>query len=156
MGNVFFLFLFWNMFISCYVNTRSIRLGPGATQSGSVRGGRAQQGRRTTGTVTRARGPSRAMIAVSFTLNHHNRLVMKDSNTLLVGLGAAATALGAYKLWQKHSSSAHPLPPSPTSYPLIGHLLSMPTSEEHVGFVEIGKQLNSLFRLQLWNLEDSC
>jgi hypothetical protein len=74
---------------------------------------------------------------------------MKDSDTLLVGLGAAAGALAAYKLWQKHTSSAHPLPPSPPSYPLIGNLLSMPTSEEHVGFVEIGKELNSRFRIEV-------
>jgi hypothetical protein len=69
---------------------------------------------------------------------------MIDSKGLLVGFGAAAGALAAYNIWQKHTSPALPLPPSPTSYPIIGHLLSMPTKDEYLGFVEIGKQLNSM------------
>ncbi|CAE6413849.1 unnamed protein product [Rhizoctonia solani] len=39
--------------------------------------------------------------------------------------------------------SKPPLPPSPRSYPLIGHLFSMPKSNEHLGFIELGKQLKT-------------
>ncbi|CAE6466094.1 unnamed protein product [Rhizoctonia solani] len=44
--------------------------------------------------------------------------------------------------------SGPPLPPSPRSYPLIGHLLSMPRNNEHLGFTELGKKLKTnLFSL---------
>ncbi|KAF8596888.1 hypothetical protein BDV93DRAFT_406162, partial [Ceratobasidium sp. AG-I] len=43
------------------------------------------------------------------------------------------------------------LPPSPKSYPLVGHLFSMPTEFEHLGFAEIGKQLDSeIFSLSIF------
>ncbi|KAG9092234.1 hypothetical protein FS749_015902 [Ceratobasidium sp. UAMH 11750] len=58
------------------------------------------------------------------------------------GLGTIASVAAGYALWYK-DSSPYPLPPSPKYYPLIGNLLSVPTRDEHVGFVEIGKQLNS-------------
>jgi hypothetical protein len=68
---------------------------------------------------------------------------MRDSSTLLVGLGAGASVITAYKLWQRYASPQFPLPPSPKYYPLIGNLLSMPQNNEHLGFIELGKQLNS-------------
>jgi hypothetical protein len=68
---------------------------------------------------------------------------MNGSNALLNGLYDSVGALAAYQLWQKYNSSTYPLPPSSTSYPLLGNLLSMPTKDEHVGFMEIEKQLNS-------------
>ncbi|KAG8710941.1 hypothetical protein FRC08_016524 [Ceratobasidium sp. 394] len=36
-----------------------------------------------------------------------------------------------------------PLPPSPAAHPLLGHLLSLPSSNQHVAYRDIGKQLNS-------------
>ncbi|KAG8716390.1 hypothetical protein FRC08_009523 [Ceratobasidium sp. 394] len=36
-----------------------------------------------------------------------------------------------------------PLPPSPAAHPLLGHLLSLPSSNQHIAYRDIGKQLNS-------------
>lgn len=35
--------------------------------------------------------------------------------------------------------SEPPLPPGPRAYPLIEHLLSIPQSNAHLGFIELGK-----------------
>ncbi|KAG9080012.1 hypothetical protein FRC06_007183, partial [Ceratobasidium sp. 370] len=44
-------------------------------------------------------------------------------------------------IW-KHGASL-PLPPSPASHPLFGHLLSFPSSNQHIAYRDIGKQLKS-------------
>ncbi|QRV85542.1 cytochrome P450 family protein [Ceratobasidium sp. AG-Ba] len=67
-------------------------------------------------------------------------------------LGSLFVVLGAalLRLWRKRRVNL-PLPPSPTSYPVIGHLLSIPTRDEHLGFVELGKQLKSdIFSLNVF------
>ncbi|KAG8751576.1 hypothetical protein FRC12_012385 [Ceratobasidium sp. 428] len=42
-----------------------------------------------------------------------------------------------------HKKRSNPLPPSPVLYPVIGHLLSVPTQDEYLAFTKIGRQLNS-------------
>jgi hypothetical protein len=64
-----------------------------------------------------------------------------ESHNFLVGLGATAGTILALLLWPRRRSSMLPLPKCPKSYPLIGNLLSMPQREEHLGFIELGKQL---------------
>ncbi|KAF8685522.1 cytochrome P450 [Rhizoctonia solani] len=65
-------------------------------------------------------------------------------NILAIGLGLA---LLLHML--KRRASTCPLPPSVQSYPLIGHLFSAPTSNDHLGFIEIGNRLKtSIFTLK--------
>ncbi|KAG9088142.1 hypothetical protein FRC06_002218, partial [Ceratobasidium sp. 370] len=71
-----------------------------------------------------------------------NGPLMSAAYPLLNSLGVIAGITVVYKLWYKHTSQ-YPLPPSPRRYPLIGHLLSVPVRDEAIGFLEIGKQLNS-------------
>ncbi|CAE6492252.1 unnamed protein product [Rhizoctonia solani] len=59
---------------------------------------------------------------------------------LLFGL-TAATGLIAYKLYKDRKTYELSLPPSPKSYPIIGHLLSTPTQYEHLEFMKIGEEL---------------
>ncbi|CAE7210631.1 unnamed protein product [Rhizoctonia solani] len=54
-----------------------------------------------------------------------------------------ASSLLAYKLYKDTHGDQLSLPPSPRSYPLIGHLLSIPTEFEHLGFMRLGEQLES-------------
>ncbi|CAE6466013.1 unnamed protein product [Rhizoctonia solani] len=61
-----------------------------------------------------------------------------DPLNLSISLGAA---LLLYLLVRRAHS--HPLPPSPRSYPLVGHIFSIPTSNEHLGFIELGNQLKT-------------
>ncbi|KAH7311787.1 cytochrome P450 [Rhizoctonia solani] len=67
---------------------------------------------------------------------------LKNSlNILGITLGAA---LSLHLLVRRVIQfSKPPLPPSPISYPFIGHLLSMPKSNEHLGYIELGKQLDT-------------
>ncbi|KAF8604532.1 cytochrome P450 [Ceratobasidium sp. AG-I] len=76
-----------------------------------------------------------------------NQQFLVLSSTLLGGLVA-------YKVWKSQSSVAKsPLPPSPTSYPIIGHLLSMPKEFEHLGFMELGQQLGTnIFSLSVFGM----
>ncbi|CAE6404443.1 hypothetical protein ACGC1H_002047 [Rhizoctonia solani] len=78
---------------------------------------------------------------------------MSDLNHLLKALGitlGAALSLGLL-VQQVLESSKPPLPPSPRSYPFIGHLLSMPQSNQHLGFIKLGKQLKSdIFSLRVF------
>ncbi|KAJ1307183.1 hypothetical protein OPQ81_001299 [Rhizoctonia solani] len=61
---------------------------------------------------------------------------------LLIGL-TIATSLLAYKLYKDKEGHKLGLPPSPRSYPLIAHLLSIPSEFEHLGFMQLGEQLGS-------------
>ncbi|CAE6348493.1 unnamed protein product [Rhizoctonia solani] len=61
---------------------------------------------------------------------------------LLVGL-TVASGLMAYKLYKGKQGYELGLPPSPRSYPLLGHLLSIPNEYEHLGFMRLGEQLGS-------------
>ncbi|KAF8593409.1 cytochrome P450 [Ceratobasidium sp. AG-I] len=60
-----------------------------------------------------------------------------------VSLGTLSIGLLAYKLWEMQTSRKVQLPPSPKAFPLVGHLFSMPAESEHLGYIEIGKQLGS-------------
>ncbi|EUC56369.1 cytochrome P450 family protein [Rhizoctonia solani AG-3 Rhs1AP] len=77
---------------------------------------------------------------------------MSDLNHSLKTLGitlGAAVSLGllVQRVLEYYKP---PLPPSPRSYPFIGHLLSMPQSNQHLGFIELGKQLKSdIFSLRV-------
>ncbi|KAF8676960.1 cytochrome P450 family [Rhizoctonia solani] len=68
---------------------------------------------------------------------------MLDSNNVLIALGAACGIGFVTQLLLRLTSTRISLPTSPKWYPLIGHLLSMPQSNEHIGFIELGKQLNT-------------
>ncbi|KAG8727458.1 hypothetical protein FRC11_013135 [Ceratobasidium sp. 423] len=61
---------------------------------------------------------------------------------LLIGL-TLATGLLTYKLYRDQQGNELSLPPSPKSYPLIGHLLSVPKEYEHLGFAQLGEQLGN-------------
>ncbi|KAF8596887.1 cytochrome P450 [Ceratobasidium sp. AG-I] len=66
-----------------------------------------------------------------------------SDHPVLTTLVTLSGGLIAYHLWKAQASRKSLLPPSPQSHPLFGHLLSMPTEFEHLGFAEIGKQLGS-------------
>ncbi|QRW02510.1 cytochrome P450 family protein [Ceratobasidium sp. AG-Ba] len=68
---------------------------------------------------------------------------MGDSVILPGILAAVVAVLGAHYVLRRRNHDPHPLPPSPTTWPLIGNLLSMPTENEHVGFMQLSEQLNS-------------
>ncbi|KDN35143.1 hypothetical protein RSAG8_11831, partial [Rhizoctonia solani AG-8 WAC10335] len=61
---------------------------------------------------------------------------------LLIGL-TVASGLLAYKFYKDKHGNQPSLPPGPRSYPLIGHLLSIPSEFEHLGFMRLGEQLGS-------------
>ncbi|QRV97076.1 cytochrome P450 family protein [Ceratobasidium sp. AG-Ba] len=64
-----------------------------------------------------------------------------DESTFKLGmLGIPVALLLSYGVWYK-TQPVHPLPPRPNHYPIIGDLLSIPTENQHIGFLEIGKQL---------------
>ncbi|CAE6414749.1 unnamed protein product [Rhizoctonia solani] len=73
------------------------------------------------------------------------------SETLvLIGL-AIATTLLAYKLYGDRQRYKLSLPPGPRSYPVIGHLLSIPSEYEHLKFMQLGKELgNKIFALTVF------
>ncbi|ELU37327.1 cytochrome P450 domain-containing protein [Rhizoctonia solani AG-1 IA] len=52
-------------------------------------------------------------------------------------------SLLAYILYRNRYSNELSLPPSPKSYPLIGHLFSVPTKYEHLEFMKLGEQIGS-------------
>ncbi|KAH7325293.1 cytochrome P450 [Rhizoctonia solani] len=76
-------------------------------------------------------------------------MTMPGSQSLLVSLGAVFGVALGLQLRSRRNRSL-PLPTSPKSYPLIGNLFSMPQSNEHIGFIELGKQLNAdVFSLEV-------
>ncbi|KAH7342145.1 cytochrome P450 [Rhizoctonia solani] len=69
---------------------------------------------------------------------------------LLVGL-TMATGLLAYKLYRDKQGGEPELPPSPRSYPLIGHLLSVPKDDVYLGYMRLGEELASkIFSLSVF------
>ncbi|KAH7326950.1 cytochrome P450 [Rhizoctonia solani] len=68
---------------------------------------------------------------------------MAERSTILVAGLALFAAVVTYRFRKDEEVSRPPLPPGPKSYPVIGHLLSTPSGYEHLGFAELGKQLNS-------------
>ncbi|KAG8719499.1 hypothetical protein FRC08_002681 [Ceratobasidium sp. 394] len=54
-----------------------------------------------------------------------------------IGLGVVV----GWFFWKRGASL--PLPPSPPAHPLFGHLFSFPSSNQHLAYRDIGKQLNS-------------
>ncbi|CAE6436685.1 unnamed protein product [Rhizoctonia solani] len=61
---------------------------------------------------------------------------------LLIG-SAVVGSLLVYRLYKNKYPTELSLPPSPKAYPLIGHLLSVPTEYEHLGFMKLGEQIGS-------------
>ncbi|CAE6493269.1 unnamed protein product, partial [Rhizoctonia solani] len=53
-------------------------------------------------------------------------------------LGIGLAYMGVMILWSKARN-----PPSPTSFPIIGNLFSIPPDKEHLAFAKLGQQLNS-------------
>ncbi|QRW17612.1 cytochrome P450 family protein [Rhizoctonia solani] len=78
---------------------------------------------------------------------------MADAS-LLIGSTVLGSLL-AYVLYRDKYLDRLSLPPSPKSYPLIGHLLSMPTEYEHLEFMKLGKILSlSVFGTTIIVLND--
>jgi hypothetical protein len=67
---------------------------------------------------------------------------MSERSSLAITLTVVAGIL-AYKFHKDRQKPPLVLPPSPKSYPLIGHLLSIPQEFEHLGFMKICEQLGS-------------
>ncbi|KAH7342128.1 O-methylsterigmatocystin oxidoreductase [Rhizoctonia solani] len=65
------------------------------------------------------------------------------SDTLVLISLVIATGLLTYKLYKDRQRHKLNLPPGPRSYPVIGHLLSIPTEYEHLKFMELGRELGS-------------
>ncbi|KAG8794026.1 hypothetical protein FRC12_000815 [Ceratobasidium sp. 428] len=74
---------------------------------------------------------------------------MFTSTTLLHGI---CISLGAFMLRKFYCArdSPYPLAPSPRYFPVIGHLLSLPSRDEHAGFMEMAKKLGNLFSLHIF------
>ncbi|CAE6385722.1 unnamed protein product [Rhizoctonia solani] len=73
---------------------------------------------------------------------------MPGSQSLLVSLVTIAGVAAGLQVWSRRKGS---LPTSPKWYPIIGNLLSMPQNNEHIGFIELGKQLNAdMFSLEIF------
>ncbi|EUC62769.1 O-methylsterigmatocystin oxidoreductase [Rhizoctonia solani AG-3 Rhs1AP] len=73
---------------------------------------------------------------------------MPGSQSLLVSLATIAGVAAGLQVWSRRKGS---LPTSPKWYPIIGNLLSMPQNNEHIGFIELGKQLNAdMFSLEIF------
>ncbi|CAE7177464.1 unnamed protein product [Rhizoctonia solani] len=83
----------------------------------------------------------RESVAINIHITPALHWTMPDT-PLLIGLTLASSLL-AYKLYKDTHENQLSLPPSPRSYPLIGHLLSIPTEFEHLGFMRLGEQLKS-------------
>lgn len=62
---------------------------------------------------------------------------------ILTLITTLAGALFVYNLWKWQAPPKIKLPPGPKTYPLVGHLFSMPSEYEHLAFTELGKQLGS-------------
>ena len=56
---------------------------------------------------------------------------------------ASITALGIYLVNRLTQPSKLPLPPGPKSLPVVGHLFSMPRSDEPAAYANMSKELNS-------------
>ncbi|CCO36967.1 O-methylsterigmatocystin oxidoreductase Short=OMST oxidoreductase [Rhizoctonia solani AG-1 IB] len=74
-----------------------------------------------------------------------------ESQGLLFALGGVFGIAFAVQLWSQRRQTGPPLPTSPKPYPFIGNLLSVPQNNEHIGFIEIGKQLDAdMFSLKIF------
>jgi hypothetical protein len=69
---------------------------------------------------------------------------MLDSGNVLTILGGACGIVLAFHVLLQYTMQEAPLPTSPRSYPLIGHLFSMPQKDQYIGFIELGKKLQSM------------
>ncbi|KAB5588560.1 O-methylsterigmatocystin oxidoreductase [Ceratobasidium theobromae] len=69
----------------------------------------------------------------------------------MVSSGITIGAILALQAWSRRRSPQPPLPPGPKSYPLIDNLLSMPSKDEHLAWIELGKELNTdIFSLKVF------
>ncbi|KAJ1306345.1 hypothetical protein OPQ81_007352 [Rhizoctonia solani] len=68
---------------------------------------------------------------------------MSERSTIIIAALTLFAATWAYRHRKNKEVSSFPLPPSPKSYPLIGHLLSIPSEYQHLGYAELSKQLSS-------------
>lgn len=62
---------------------------------------------------------------------------------MLVATGLAT--LAAYLIKRLKQRSSLPFPPGPKSLPIIGHLLSLPRTAEHMAYANMSKELDSVF-----------
>lgn len=60
-------------------------------------------------------------------------------------VAGSLAVLAGYMIKRLTQRPYPPLPPGPKSLPIIGHLLSMPRTAEHVAYANMSKELNSAF-----------
>lgn len=80
---------------------------------------------------------------------------MPEQSHLITALGGLAGLGLAYQLLLRRSKLP-PLPPGPRSYPLIGQMLSIPSGNEHLAWIEMGKKLNSMYLINKRKPEGSA
>ncbi|KAG8707745.1 hypothetical protein FRC08_000315 [Ceratobasidium sp. 394] len=73
-------------------------------------------------------------------LLHVKPTIMSNNHVVLACL--VFVILAIYMRFKRRCSSMS-LPPSPKAYPFIGHLLSFPTSNQHIAYRDMSEQLNS-------------
>lgn len=73
----------------------------------------------------------------------HTYLSAMPISPPLIASVTALTLILLHGIYEHRRKPRLRLPPSPKSYPLIGHLLSIPQEAEYLEYMEIGKQLGS-------------
>ncbi|QRV86904.1 cytochrome P450 family protein [Ceratobasidium sp. AG-Ba] len=65
------------------------------------------------------------------------------SSSISLLLAASASILATLLVYRRKSSHKLPLPPSPKSDPIIGHVRKIPSVDEHLVYTKLSKELNS-------------
>jgi hypothetical protein len=85
---------------------------------------------------------------LSFSLQTTLTTCVMPLTTKEVLCATAVAGTAAYVLKRLRDPPTPRLPPGPTWFPVIGHLLSMPRGSEHIAYTKMGKDLNSMLFLR--------